>query len=130
VWVTARGVRARRYVMGGIKGGSSVMSRHSAAFNVRYRVGASASEGQGVRRYAGVVSWERRNVRIQMLVVWIHMWEMDVRMSARLNLDLDVLLVNQGNALKYVVRGHLTIITINVMMGTIRMVMVVINYVN
>ena len=51
-------------------------------------------------------------------------------MSARLKLDLDVQLVNQGNALKYVVKGHLTIITTNVMMGTIRMVMVVINHVN
>jgi hypothetical protein len=55
VWATARGARARRYVMGGIRAGSSVMSSHSVAYNVRYRVGASASEGQGVRRYAGVV---------------------------------------------------------------------------
>jgi hypothetical protein len=55
VWATAMGVRARRYAMGGIRGGSSVMSSHSVAYNVRYRVGASASEGPGVRRYAGVV---------------------------------------------------------------------------
>ena len=55
MWATARGARARRYAMGGIRGGSSAMSSHSAAYNVRYRVGASASEGPGVRRYAGVV---------------------------------------------------------------------------
>jgi hypothetical protein len=51
-------------------------------------------------------------------------------MNVRLNLDLDVQQVNLGNALKYVVKGHLTIITTNVMMGTIRMVMVVINHAN
>lgn len=63
-----------------------------------------------------------------MLGLWIHILETDAQMSARLSLDLDVLLMNQASALKYVVRVHSTIITTNVTMETTRMEMDAINH--
>jgi hypothetical protein len=63
-----------------------------------------------------------------MLVLWTNILETDAQMSVRLNLGLDVLLKNQGSALKYVGRGHLTTITTSVTMETTRMEMDAINH--